>query len=71
MTVRDASPLRRTAPVEVGVPGGHYPGYLEWDPGVGAYRGTVTLPDGVGGRPRLRHLDLEDEVGNSVRYQGG
>jgi hypothetical protein len=72
LTVRvtDASAMRRNAPFEIAVAGKVYHGYLEWDAAAKHYSGAVSVDAPKREKPRLRSVDLEDELGNRLHYTG-
>ncbi len=63
MVARDDSGLNRTAQFTLVLGDFTYNGYLRL--GEGEYTGTVNIPEGASGRPRVSSIILQDQLGNA------
>jgi hypothetical protein len=68
VTARDASGLRKAAPVRIRVAGTDYTDFLELGGAAGTYRKAVLLPDEAAGAVAVREVEVEDYAGNKARF---
>jgi hypothetical protein len=68
VTARDASGLRKAAPVRIRVAGTDYTDFLELGGADGTYRKAVLLPDEAAGAVAVREVEVEDYAGNKARF---
>jgi hypothetical protein len=68
VTARDASGLRKAAPVRIRVAGTDYTDFLELGGAAGTYRKAVLLPDEAEGVVAVQEVEVEDYAGNKARF---
>ncbi len=68
LTARDASGLRKVAPIRLQVGSTDIDDLLELDGSTGTYRKTLLLPANASGRVTVREVEVEDYAGNTARF---
>ena len=67
LTAKDASGLRKVAPIRLQVGSTDIHDLLELEGGTGTYRKVLLLPPTVAGRVTVREVEVEDYAGNKAR----